>query len=540
MKPVKPVSFLVLSSIFSSLTLSSVAWSMPVMENWYMNRGRSNMEIGNYKAAIEAYEKVVERDPDNREAMRSLGIAYENQGLKDKAIDQYDKYLSRNPDDSEIAFRQADALGWSRYSYRKQDALKYYKMGLDHKNDNQMRLKYARLLASNKDTSVEAIHQYNTVLRSQPMNAEAHRGLAKAYAWNGQKDLALYHADLAKQRGASTQDLSRLEQDLRQGREPALSGDFEWISQPGDQYGLTGIQLFGDGRKDLSPFVTGRLRAGFENFSHDSESATGGVFSAGIEYRPDEFQKISSTLEYHSIAPITSTTASRTSGTTGNAGLSGLVGKAEYLTLNGGTSYALGFERSIRQDSLLSIAGSRLSGVGMGQARANDFYGQLGTEAGSFQLKAKPYVGWISTLNAPANMMIGADGSIERPMITESAFTLSAGHFVQLSHYTSDRSATTGNGGGYFSPQFFMSQSPRLMTSISFTDRQKLDAMAGPALQYVRDDSVSGGWQLGAELNLGYVAQFTRRLSWRIQGGYTKVADAYSHVQIGNMLTYLF
>ena len=27
-------------------------------ESWYLSRGRANMEIENYKAAIEAYEKV--------------------------------------------------------------------------------------------------------------------------------------------------------------------------------------------------------------------------------------------------------------------------------------------------------------------------------------------------------------------------------------------------------------------------------------------------------------------------------------------------
>jgi hypothetical protein len=508
---------------------------MPVMESWYMNRGRSNMEIGNYKAAIEAYEKVVESDPDNREAMRSLGIAYENQGLKDKAIDQYDKYLEKNPDDADIAFRQADTLGWSRYSYRKQDALKYYKMGLAHKNDNQMRLKYARLLASNKDTSPEAIHQYNVVLKSQPNNAEAHRGLAKAYAWNGKSDLALYHAELAQKRGASTQDLSQIERDLSRGREPALSADFEFISQPGDHYGLTGIQLMAQGRKDLTPFITGHLQAGLENYSHQSESASGGVLSAGAEYRPDETQKISGTFEYHTIKPLTSAS------TTGDgAGLAGLVGKVEYQYIGSGYTIAPGFERVIRSDSLLSIAGSRLNGTALGQARSNDLYTQFSFDADSFNFKVKPYFGWVSALSVPANTMLGMNASVEHPLIQNTGFTLSAGHFVQLSHYGSDQSDIIGNGAGYFSPQFFMSQSPRLMTSFLIGDRHSIEASAGPALQFVRDNAVPGSWQLGAEANVGYTARFTPRLSWKLQGGYTNVADAYSHLQIGNMLTYLF
>jgi Tfp pilus assembly protein PilF len=169
------------------------------VESWYMSRGRSNLEIENYKAAIEAFEKVVERDPGNREAMRSLGIAYDKQGLKDKAIEQFDRYLARWDDDADIAFAQAQALEWSRYAYREKDMLKYYRMGLKRKNDPRMRLKYAEHLAGRKDTSQEAVAQYDKVLEAQPRNAEAHRGLAKAYAWLGQNDLALYHANLARQ-----------------------------------------------------------------------------------------------------------------------------------------------------------------------------------------------------------------------------------------------------------------------------------------------------------------------------------------------------
>lgn len=94
-------------------------------ESWYLDRGRANMEIGNYKAAIEAFQEVVKINPNNREGMRTLGLAYELQGLTAKAIEQFDKYLEKFHDDVEIAFKQADYLGWSRYAYRKKDAIKY-------------------------------------------------------------------------------------------------------------------------------------------------------------------------------------------------------------------------------------------------------------------------------------------------------------------------------------------------------------------------------------------------------------------------------
>ena len=83
-------------------------------EKWYLERGKSNMEIGNYKAAIEAYQKATQLNPNNREAMKQLGLAYEKQGLTTDAIKQFDRYLERFKDDPDIAFKQADYLGWSR------------------------------------------------------------------------------------------------------------------------------------------------------------------------------------------------------------------------------------------------------------------------------------------------------------------------------------------------------------------------------------------------------------------------------------------
>jgi cytochrome c-type biogenesis protein CcmH/NrfG len=51
-----------------------------VSEQWYRLRGRSNMQIKNYRAAIEAYQKAFELDPGSREASRSLAVAYEKNG----------------------------------------------------------------------------------------------------------------------------------------------------------------------------------------------------------------------------------------------------------------------------------------------------------------------------------------------------------------------------------------------------------------------------------------------------------------------------
>ncbi len=153
-------------------------------EKWYLERGRSNMEIKNYKAAIEAYQKVTKLNPDNREAMKQLGVAYEKQGLTTDAIKQYDRYLERFHDDAEIAFKQADYLGWSRFAYRREDAIKYYRMGLAVRDDPDRRHKLAQLLARDKKQINEALTEYRALLKAKPNNAEIRNEYRKLLVWD--------------------------------------------------------------------------------------------------------------------------------------------------------------------------------------------------------------------------------------------------------------------------------------------------------------------------------------------------------------------
>ncbi|HPG26879.1 MAG TPA: tetratricopeptide repeat protein, partial [Myxococcota bacterium] len=145
--------------------------SESMSESWYLLRGRANMKIGNYKAAIEAFEKATERNPGNRESMRSLGIAYEKQGLTTRAIEQFDRYLERFDDDSEIAFKQAEYLAWERYAYRRDDAIRYFRMGLRLEDDPARRHRMARLLAQDRARLEEALEQYRILLEAEPGNA---------------------------------------------------------------------------------------------------------------------------------------------------------------------------------------------------------------------------------------------------------------------------------------------------------------------------------------------------------------------------------
>jgi len=177
-----------LAAIALLLPSTPLAQEVPELEEgtekWYLERGRTNMEIGNYKAAIEAYQKAATLDPDNREAMKQLGVAYEKQGLTTEAIKQFDRYLERFQDDPEIAFRQADYLGWSRFDYRRVDAIRYYRMGLERREDAERRHKLAQLLAQDRAQLEEALEQYRALLEAQPENTTWRDEYRKLLLWD--------------------------------------------------------------------------------------------------------------------------------------------------------------------------------------------------------------------------------------------------------------------------------------------------------------------------------------------------------------------
>jgi tetratricopeptide (TPR) repeat protein len=538
-----PIHLLVLLSITHLTVFSpSVFAGIELKKNWYLSRAKSNMEIGNYKAAIEAYEKVLEEDPDNSDVMRTLGKAYESQGMKDKAIAQYDRYLEKNPHDADMAFHQAESLEWSRYSYRRQDALKYYKMGLEEKNDPQKRLKYARLLAANQQTNSEAIDQYRTVLRSQPRNGEAHAGLARAYAWDGKNDRALYHSQLAKDYGTSHADLKRLNSDLNRGREPMAGGLFQFVTQPGGNYEYTGFQLSALGRMDISPYITAKLQAGLEDYwTGSNQTSNGGFISLGSQFRFDEERLMNLSLGYHSIAPITPVTQGRNGTALEAPGINNVALKMEYQQRSQDFTFTPGFERTLRKDSFLAFAGSRQSGTLLGAARSHQLYSDLTWKNENLEYGVKPYLGWITASGLDTNPFVGADVKLDYRFFQTRSFALWGGHMIQAQHYSLDQSDQNGiSGAGYFSPQLYLNQHPHFLVRFKFSDRYEADASAGPSVQFVNDLSLPGKWLVGANFNANLNIQLASHFQWRTGGGYIQVADKFNQFQISNQVNYIF
>jgi len=498
-------------------------------EAWYLSRGRANMEIGNYKAAIEAYEKVVERNPNHREAMRNLGLAYEKQGLKDKAIETFDRYLAKYDDDPEIAFDQAQALEWSRYAYREKDMLKYYRMGLKRKDDSTMRLKYATHLASHKETSQEAIAQYDKILDRQPRNPEAHRGLAKAYAWLGNNDLALYHANLARQSARREPgDLTSLRQDMLKGREPTVEGVVGVLAQPEKPFELYGFRLGSRGKVDFTPFTTTTLEVGAENFWSSKENLAGSYVSLGNRVRFNQSNRFDAILEYH-----------------GAPRGDGLAYKFEYAHEGQSLSIRPGVKREFKYDSFASLAGSRISGQLFGLARSTLFYSTVSFDTGSVRVDVTPFAGWVTSESLSSNSQVGLDLKTSLPLWQTDHWDLSAEYLFYLTHYGENQSGFVPRTneplpGGYFSPQVFVNQIPRLAATYIMENKDEFSVAAGPAIQYIDESTQSSALRIGGDAHAAYTNHLSKIWLLKLMADYTQIANIYTRIQFNGLLVYTF
>ena len=61
------------------------------------NKGISLDNLGKYNEAIEYYDKALEIDPENAEALNNKGVALDDLGKYNEAIEYYDKVLEIDP-----------------------------------------------------------------------------------------------------------------------------------------------------------------------------------------------------------------------------------------------------------------------------------------------------------------------------------------------------------------------------------------------------------------------------------------------------------
>lgn len=499
--------------------------------------------------AAERYAALVARRPDDAKLrLEYAELLASDPRKRERAIAAYREAVGRNPG-PDVRETYADLLS-SSDAHRSEAVMQYRVLLRERPNDIEVRLKLAQLIAGRKQDARAAITEYDQVIARDPQNAEAHRGLAEAYAWLGDRDRALYHSNLSLRYGAQARDTARLRGDLTRGREwragPVARGLFQ---EGGSKTELRGVVLSAKGRGDLTPFLSVGLEAGFENYFRSAdvdeaglsdESQAAGFFELDAEYRLNPDQRIEVGLGYHSLSQ-----SSRD-----------LLGRAAFASQGERADWRVGFERKLRFDSLTALIGEDVridDGVEIvereiGAARENRFSGRLAfPDRPGQRLSAwiEPYAGWVDAYEISANPFVGVKGELMAQVAEVGVLELSPFYRANVYHYQDDAFGLNPlqnqpEAGGYFSPQLFVEQVPGLRIDGTWAGRHELTLEGGPAAQFVQEAGDGVRFELGGHARLAYVYFVRDSLFWSLETNFTRIGDAYTRGEATASLTFTF
>ena len=518
--------------------------------------------------AIKEYEKVTKAHPEQFEVNHQLAkLYYKDDKFTLKAIKQYHKLITKRPRNVSLRKEYAKALAKSDRHF--EEANKQFLMVLEQKDDYEtnrdyadhlakretthdealaryeqlikkypnkieVRLKYARLLSARIERIELAIEQYQAVLEMDLKNIAAHRELARAYAWKGDNDQAIYHSKLALKYNSQDTIASALKADLMKGREPRILAGFTYLNQSGDDgYDYSGYAyiLKAGGKADLTPFLTGRLDIGRESFENDEPDIDGTFFKLSLQYRLDPTRRFDASWTYHHFDDSEDENELN----------------IQYSFKKGDFGITPGVKREIKYDSLLSIAGAKdeVTQRKIGSARSNSIFCKFLYQKERFQATALPYVGYVSAESTDDNLVVGTDAEAGYHFIEDGAFSFSTLYKFQIYHYEEDQSGfvfsnTEPFAGGYFSPQLFLNNVLIFEFGYQFDSEAVLRLGAGPSYQYTDDFSDDGTWHIGGEGYLSYQMPLGRSLYLNADGNYYQTGDVYRNYTISAGISYRF
>jgi len=145
---------------------------------YWTNLGNAYYNSGDYKEAIQSYEKAIRINPDDAEAYTNSGCAYAGLDMHEKAIESFKEAVRINPD-------SADAHYGLGVSYRAlgmiEDAIESYELAIRNNPDSADA--YYHLGDSYVDSGMykKAIESYKQAIRIKPDFAEVHYCLGFVY-----------------------------------------------------------------------------------------------------------------------------------------------------------------------------------------------------------------------------------------------------------------------------------------------------------------------------------------------------------------------
>jgi tetratricopeptide (TPR) repeat protein len=477
-------------------------------------------------ARLGAYRQAYASHPGDPNAALRVARLYEKMGERDKALDVLHNFRAHHPDNASVLFQIAS---WTEHSPWHLRALRYYELGLLLEDKPAMRLRYAQLLGEHQVTSQDAAEEFERVLQREPGNAMAHLGAAKAYAWYGDHGRALYHARRAVLYRPDLLEAQEYVAELRQGEESQWSMDTRTLAQPGGDHGLDVFQGTLHALVHEGPAFVLTGGAGGLDYSHQGDEAEGGLSTVGWRYRDHTGQLFEGQAAYYVL------------GRNANA----LTGLIQFSAEKQASLWRMGFQRDLVYDSYLSLVGQEISGQRLGAARSNLFFADFGRRLWGMDWSAHPFGGWVKAESLEPNLETGVVAGVRKPLVVVSSSSFAVEYQTTLIHFAQDQSGFLPSlqepfPGGYFSPDLYAEQLPRLVLAL-VGDWQELRLAAGPPFQYIqtRPDQ-SGAWQIGAQADLAYLYRFSDQWNLRVHPSYTQIKTVYSRFVLEASLVYIF
>lgn len=195
MRTLVVTSFLLLSLAGATAAAWAEDASVPVL----LQQARELYLKDRYPEAIDAYRKVVQKDPASVVAWTALGLIYGYQNQLDASLDAYGKALQLKPGDADIRVGMARVLLWrGKYAEAEQAFRAVLQDHPDHKEAREgltatLRtvvpdLVQAAVELYDADRYPEAIVAYRKVLQVDPDNVDAWRQLGAVCSYQDQFD----------------------------------------------------------------------------------------------------------------------------------------------------------------------------------------------------------------------------------------------------------------------------------------------------------------------------------------------------------------